>query len=112
MADFNCPYCNADQDACHDDGHGYAEEVKHEHQCSECGKVFVFNTYISLHYEAASAECLNDGVHYFEPTITAPRWATKMRCRMCDEERAPTAEERLQYCIPERTAQAAKQGGA
>lgn len=108
MADFNCPYCNAEQEVCHDDGHGYSEDVKHEHQCSECEKVFVFQTYISLSYDAAPADCLNDGAHYFEPTVTAPKWATKMRCRMCDKERAPTCEEKAMHGIPERTTQEAK----
>ena len=108
MADMNCPYCSAEQDVCHDDGQGYAEDVKHEHWCCDCDKRFVFQTYISLSYEAAPAECLNDGVHYFEPTTTTPKWAAKMRCRMCDEERAPTDGEKIAHGIPDRAA--AKEG--
>ena len=39
MSDMNCPYCNAEQDVNHDDGEGYDESQKHEHECSECGKI-------------------------------------------------------------------------
>ena len=105
MSDMNCPYCNAEQEVCHDDGHGYAEEVKHEHRCRECDKLFVFQTYISMSYEAAPAECLNDGAHDFQPTTCTPKWATRMRCRMCDEERQPTATEKATHGIPDRPAQ-------
>lgn len=59
MSDMQCPYCGADQEVCHDDGNGYAEGVKHEHECSECEKTFVFETFISFDYEPSKADCLN-----------------------------------------------------
>ena len=61
--DMECPYCGAGQNACHDDGFGYDEDVRHEHECSECGKNFVFTTMVSYHYEAFQADCLNGEPH-------------------------------------------------
>ncbi|WP_228897794.1 hypothetical protein [Acidovorax sp. Leaf73] len=93
MSDMQCPYCGADQDVCHDDGAGYAEDVRHEHTCRECEKTFVFNTYISLDYTPRKADCLNGAPHELEMSKSYPRRYSKMRCRHCDYERTPTADE-------------------
>lgn len=100
-ADLECPYCGADQEVNHDDGGGYEEGVTHQQECDECGKTYVFTTSISFSYWPEKADCLNDGgEHKWKPTMTAPKYFTKMRCTMCDEERTPTDEERTQYNIP------------
>lgn len=93
MKDINCPYCEAGQDICHDDGFGREEGVKHEMQCDECEKYFTFTTSISFDYEAEKADCLNGSDHDFKPTMTHPREYTKMECTMCEESRKPTEEE-------------------
>jgi len=93
MSDMKCPYCNADQEVCHDDGQGYAEDELHHHECGECGKTFVFQTAISFDYTPLKADCLNDSPHKFKATNTSPKCATKMRCEDCDEERSPTEDE-------------------
>lgn len=104
MTDFACPYCGVEQEVCHDDGYGYAEDVKWQHQCTECEKFFVFTTFISLSYEPAKAECLNDAPHEWQPTQTWPKHRTRMACSQCGEEREPTADEKAAHCIPERIA--------
>lgn len=111
MADMNCPYCGADQEANHDDGAGYAEDVLHEHWCHACDKRFVFETFISLSYTAHKADCLNEAPHTWLVTKTWPREYRRMRCTGCGEEREPTPEERAALDIPER-AQAQQKGPA
>ena len=91
--DMECPYCGADQEVCHDDGHGYAEDVRHEHTCSECGKTFVFTTFISFDYTPHKADCLNGGEHELKLTNTYPRRYSQMRCRHCDYSRQATEAE-------------------
>ncbi len=101
LNDMECPYCEAEQEVCHDDGEGYSEDVAHEHECTECGKTFVFYTEISFDYTPQKADCLNDGEHEFKATHTSPVKYSRMRCTMCEEERQPTAEE-LQAIFKER----------
>ena len=47
------------------------------------------------------ADCLNDGKHDYEATITCPKNATRMRCTMCDDERQPTEDE-WKVILPEK----------
>jgi len=63
MYDIECPYCGKEQDICHDDGHGYEEGVRHEEECEECEKTFIFLTTISFDYEPYKADCLNGEPH-------------------------------------------------
>jgi hypothetical protein len=98
--DVECPYCGKGQDINHDDGYGYHEEVTHQQQCGHCDKTFTYTTSISFYYEAEKADCLNDGEHNWVPTMTTPKYFTKMRCTMCDEERTPTEEEKIRLNIP------------
>ena len=93
MSDMNCPYCDAEQEVCHDDGAGYDEGQRHEHTCRSCDKTFVFSTFISLSYEPHKADCLNESPHRLKMSSTFPREYSKMRCRDCDFERNPTPEE-------------------
>lgn len=93
MSDVHCPYCDEPQEICHDDGQGYAEDVRHEQECGYCGKTFVFGTWISFHYEASKADCLNGGEHRLKMSSTYPRDYSKMKCGDCDYERKPTVEE-------------------
>ena len=93
MSDVRCPYCNCEQNICHDDGQGYAEDEQHEMQCSDCKKYFVFTTSISFHYEADKADCLNDGEHKLKMNSCYPRRYSQMHCQDCDYRRNPTPEE-------------------
>lgn len=74
MSDLECPYCDAANEVCHDDGFGYEEDQAHAMECSECGKNFVFFTCISFDYSPRKADCLNgcehrfsDAIHYVHP---------------------------------------------
>jgi len=98
--DTECPYCDADVEINHDDGYGYEDGQTFKQQCGNCDKTFVFTTTISFNYETEKADCLNGGEHEWETSHTYPKFFTKMRCTMCDEERNPTTEERIKYDIP------------
>ena len=91
--DLECPYCGAGQEVCHDDGFGYSEDERHEQECSECEKTFVFTTSIHYYYEAEKADCLNGGQHVLAMSATYPREYSKMYCRDCDFRREPTPDE-------------------
>ncbi len=53
MTDISCPYCNAEQEICHDEGYGYEEDVTHEQECDQCERYFNFTTSVSYYYEAS-----------------------------------------------------------
>ena len=93
MSDINCPYCDAEQDICHDDGYGYSEDRLHDQTCSACDKTFMFSTYISFSYAAQKADCKNGGQHAWEKTSTFPRRYTKWKCKDCDDEKNLTGSE-------------------
>lgn len=97
--DLECPYCEKEQDVCHDDGFGYEEGVKHEMECEYCGKRFVFQTSISFYYEPEKADCLNGSNHEWKLTSTSPSAFSNMYCSMCGEHRELTDEERTQFKI-------------
>ena len=85
--DLECPYCEAKLNVCHDDGFGYEEGMRHEMQCSECDKNFVFETSISFDYEPEKAECLNGQPH--RPTdsrILNQGYPDYLKCQDCDYE--------------------------
>ncbi len=93
MSDIKCPYCDHEQEVCHDDGENIGEGETHQMECYECEKTFVFNTSISFFYEPAKADCLNGKDHKFKAIVTYPKELTKMRCIDCDEIRACTEDE-------------------
>lgn len=97
--DIQCPYCNTDLEICHDDGFGYDENIKHHMVCDVCGKIFVFETYISFDYETKKADCLNDSNHNYKITKTYPKEFSKMKCEYCDIERELTEEEHKEFII-------------
>lgn len=99
IADIECPYCEMWQDINHDDGYGYEEDIKHQQECQFCNKTFVFETFISYHYEAVKADCLNDVEHNYELTNTNPKEFSKMECTMCGEKRELSAQERTEFDI-------------
>lgn len=87
MSDVTCPYCNAENDVCHDDGNGTEEGVAYEEQCVECEKYFVFYTTIIWHYDAQKADCLNGAKHNLEKMNIYPNfWPHAVRCKDCGYE--------------------------
>jgi hypothetical protein len=92
MDDLECPYCGHWGDVCHDDGFGYEEGEKHEMQCRECEKSFVFYTSISYDYEPEKADCLNDGKHEIvEQTQDYDTFIlTHSHCKTCDNKNKRT----------------------
>lgn len=88
MKDVQCPYCDAPQDIDHDDGYGYDESGTYEQECSECGKIFVYNTFIMFSYEVSQAPCKNDGEHSLKEIIGCPKefFEFMRRCEYCGEE--------------------------
>ena len=99
MSDIECPYCKHEQEVCHDDGEGYADDETHQMECYKCDKVFVFTTGIIFCYTPSKADCLNGGEHAWEPTATSPKQCTRMMCRDCDERRTPTADEMQEVMV-------------
>lgn len=97
--DVFCPYCGSEQEINHDDGFGYEEDVRHEMQCSECEKNFVFTTSISYDYKAEKADCLNNNNHKYILTHTSPKELSTMRCEYCDDSRELTDSERIKFGI-------------
>ncbi|MCG3203990.1 MAG: hypothetical protein KCHDKBKB_00667 [Elusimicrobia bacterium] len=95
--DVDCPYCGKGQEIDHDDGVGYEEDRTYRQDCADCGKTFVYTTSISFSYDAEKADCLNGSEHNYQPSHTFPKKYTKMVCKMCDDERQPTKEEREKY---------------
>lgn len=88
MSDINCPYCGTGLEICHDDGFGYDEDARHEMECYECEKKFIFMTSISFFYEPFKADCLNGKEHNLEPVTSSamysyPDW---VKCTDCDYE--------------------------
>ena len=104
MHDVNCPYCNASQEINHDDGYGYEEGEIYEQECSACEKYFAYTTEISFSYEVSKADCLNDGEHQYEKTVTYPVEFTRLRCKACGDEQPLNAL--VQPVAPSRTASA------
>jgi hypothetical protein len=87
MNDLECPYCGEWLEVCHDDGFGYEEGVRHEMECSNCEKNFVFETSIIYHYEPHKADCLNGEPHNLEKAIYHPNfYPDRVRCKNCDYE--------------------------
>lgn len=99
MSDISCPYCDYEQDINHDDGFGYEEGVKHQMECCECGKSFVFETSISFYFEPEKADCLNDDNHDYKLTTTCPKEFSQMECTMCGDRRDMTEKERISFGI-------------
>lgn len=88
--DVECPYCEKYQEINHDDGYGYSEDETFEQECSDCGKSFVFTTFVSFNYNSEKAPCLNGGSHNYRPSSTWPKFYTRMCCSYCDEYRSLT----------------------
>lgn len=91
--DLQCPYCDADNEVCHDDGAGYSEDQRHEMTCHACDKSFTFTTSISFSYYPRKADCLNDGQHRLKFAKSYPARYSSMKCADCDYARKPTPEE-------------------
>jgi len=87
MSDISCPYCKAEQEIDHDDGHGYEEDKIHNQQCGECDKYFTFTTSIIYHYDVHESECLNGGEHKWEDVVHYPKTWNWKRCEDCGEDK-------------------------
>jgi len=98
--DVKCPYCGSEQEINHDDGYGYEEDEVHQQECGECGKTFGYETTILYYYDAQKLPCANGEPHEWEPTITYPKHATCMICKLCGERRVPTIAEKKEFGIP------------
>ena len=94
-----CPYCEKENEVCHDDGQGYEEDMTNEMQCNYCDKYFIFDTYISYSHTAQKADCLNGSNHEYELTPCSPKEFSKMRCRGCNDERELTEQEHKDFNI-------------
>ncbi len=88
MNDVICPYCNEEQEICHDDGYGYDESKTHNQECGDCGKTFTYTTSISFYYEAEKAPCLNGESHKWNNIAGFPNgyFSNRQRCKWCDKE--------------------------
>ena len=75
-----CPYCEAWNEICHDDGFFFEENTKHEMQCDHCEKYFVFETEITYNFSASRADCLNGAEHEWEIIECYPEFMTKRYC--------------------------------
>jgi hypothetical protein len=86
--DIDCPYCNAGNDVCHDDGEGYEEGIHHEMQCRKCDKYFTFQTEVSHHYKPSKADCLNGAPHELETRKRGTSDGIKYysQCKNCEHE--------------------------
>ena len=100
MSDLQCPYCEADQEVCHDDGAGYDEGRLHEQSCRACGKIYVFETTISFSYEPKQADCLNGAEHKLAFRRSWPHEYSRMCCKDCDHERPATDAELIANKAP------------
>ena len=81
-----CPYCDADQEYCNDEGFGQDETW--EEECTECGKTYLLTGRYVEEYSAARADCLNGGEHDYRPIKGYPEewFIGKYRCRQCARE--------------------------
>lgn len=93
MSDMQCPYCGADQEVNHDDGCGYSEDERHEHECSECEKTFVFRTTIVLYFNPSKADCLNGAEHELQFRKRRPMQYSRMGCKHCGYARTAKPDE-------------------
>ena len=62
------PYCEAEQDICHDGGYGY-DEVFSTSRNAATAKTFTFQTMVSYVYEVSRSDCLNGGDHELQPVM-------------------------------------------
>jgi hypothetical protein len=100
MSDLECPYCGADQKVNHDDGAGYDENRRHEQECRDCGKTYVFDTAISFTYTPHKADCLNGTEHRLKFRKSWPHQYSRMVCQDCDFERQATETELSTHAAP------------
>jgi len=100
MKDIECPYCGFEQNINHDDGQGYTEDEKHNQECENCGKTFIYETTICFYYDVFKAPCLNDeSDHQYELQQVYPREFAHMECKICGDIRSLTNEERIKFNI-------------
>jgi hypothetical protein len=87
--DVECPYCGAGQSVHTDHGAVYSESERHEMQCRECEKNFVFTTHIHFLHSPYKADCLNGEPHDLKLSKTFPPQFARMCCQNCDYEESP-----------------------
>ena len=84
-----CPYCEHENEVCHDDWQNYEEDSLSEWECEECEKTFMISTSISYYHEWSKADCLNWWEHEWSQIHWSPKefFVWKKRCKMCNEEK-------------------------
>ena len=92
MSGMQCPYCDANQEAPHGDD-SLAEDLRHEHECSECEKTFVYRTQVSYRFITSKADCLNGSPHQLEFLNGRTVEYSGLRCKHCDYTRNCTEQE-------------------
>ena len=91
MSDMQCPYCHVGQHA--DVEFENSEDVPYEHECSKCGKHFVYTIGLRVYYEPRKADCLNGADHKMKFLRAWPKKYSRIGCKHCAFERIATADE-------------------
>lgn len=86
MSYLECPYCEHDCGDYFDDQH--TPDVEYEHECDECGKIFIFVIDYYPTFSGHKADCLNGADHNYEEMCGCPKeyFLNKRKCSMCSKE--------------------------
>lgn len=86
MGNLYCPYCEECLGDHVDDC--YNADTEYEHECSKCGKNFVFTICYYPSFTSEKADCLNGSEHNFEKINGIPEevFKNRRRCSMCSKE--------------------------
>ena len=86
MTNHECPYCEAPQEYCNDEGFG--QDDTWDEECTECGKLYRLQGWYEEEYSAEKADCLNGEPHDFKQIVGYPKewFIGKFRCSACDKE--------------------------
>ena len=49
---IECPYCEKEIEIDHEDGYDYEENEKYQQECPECGKTFIYDTFVQIEEKA------------------------------------------------------------
>lgn len=74
MSELTCPYCEKEQQDTFELGEDGTTE------CGDCGKWFLFSSYVTRHFNAKKCPCLND-----EAAHEWKDFGSYRVCRTCDK---------------------------